>query len=335
MLHGRLITLKHESRCLDGNPLGDPTTREVLAYLPPGYGEKGARFPTVTLLPGFAANHRSMLGYKPFEPNTAERFDRQIVAGESAPAILIMPDCTNRWAGSQFVDSTATGAYQTYLAEEILPFVDQELDTVPGAEGRAIAGRSSGGFGALRLAMDRPGTVAAVGFHAGDAGFEVTMRPMLHHAAIALENAGGLEAFARAVTEKGPQGAFAFDALLVMACSAAYAPEPDGALPYCQLPFDPRTAEIVPEGWARWLAHDPLKRPEGLAAAARSLTGLFIDAGNRDEHGLHFAARRLADAVQSVNGGVEVHAEEFSGGHRGTSYRYADSLPWLVAKLAA
>ena len=334
MLHGRIVALRHESRCLKDNPLGDPHEREVLVYLPPGY-EEGKRFPTITLLPGFAANHRSMLGYKPFEPNTAERFDAQIVAGETPPAILVMPDCTNRWAGSQFVDSSATGAYQTYLADEILPFIDSELKTIPGTEGRAIAGRSSGGFGALRLAMDRPGTVAAVASHAGDAAFEVSMRPMLHHAAIALELAGGLEAFAASVVEGGPKGAFAFDALLVMACSAAYAPEPDAPSPHCALPFDPRTAALDPQGWDRWLEHDPLRRKDGLAVAAKDLRTIFIDAGDRDEHGLHFAARMLTEALQAAGGGAAIHFEEFPGGHRGTSYRYAISLPHLARALSA
>src|SRR6056297_1377740 len=65
MLHGRIATLRHESRVLKDNPLGDPHVREVLVYLPPDY-EQGGPYPTITLLPGFAANHRSMLGYKPF-----------------------------------------------------------------------------------------------------------------------------------------------------------------------------------------------------------------------------------------------------------------------------
>ena len=82
MLHGRIATLRHESRCLKDNHLGDPHVREILVYLPPGYDE-GGPYPTITLLPGFAANHRSMLGYKPFEPNTAERFDR--IAMELGP----------------------------------------------------------------------------------------------------------------------------------------------------------------------------------------------------------------------------------------------------------
>ena len=331
MLHGRIVSFRHESRVLKGNPLGDPHVRELLVYLPPEYDsdDRGARYPTVTLLPGFYGNHRSMIGYKPFEPNTLERFDRQVVAGECPPAILVLPDCTNRWAGSQFLDSTATGRYQTYLADEVLPFVDAELRTIAGREGRAIAGKSSGGFGALRLGMDRPDAVGAVASHAGDAAFEISMRPMLTSAAIAFEQAGGVAAFAERVAQRGPSGAFEFEGLLVLACSAAYAPEPDQELPHCALPFDPTTAQIDPQGWGRWLAHDPLNRKE--LSALKAMRTVFLDAGDRDEHGLCFAARLLRDRLDELR--APVILEEFAGGHRGTSFRYERSLPHLIGSL--
>jgi len=174
--------------------------------------------------------------------------------------------------------------------------------------------------------------VAAVASHAGDAAFEVSMRPMLHHAAIAYEAAGGLEAFAAKVADGGPKGPFAFDGLIVMACSAAYAAEPGAPAPHCALPFDPKTA-VLNEGWDRWLAHDPLGRLAGLKAAAESLRTVFLDAGDADEHGLHFAARMLFEALREA--GATVTYEEFSGGHRGTSYRYGTSLPLLVDALRA
>ncbi|HJL50142.1 MAG TPA: alpha/beta hydrolase-fold protein, partial [Polyangiaceae bacterium LLY-WYZ-15_(1-7)] len=245
MLHGRIVESRLESAVLKDNPLGDPHVRDVLVYLPPGYDEGDARYPTVTMLPGFAATHRSVLGFSPWKPNTVERFDAQIVAGECPPAILVLPDCMTRWGGSQFVDSAATGAYQTYLAEEVLPHVDATFRTIPKREARAVVGRSSGGFGALRLGLDRPDVVAVVGSHAGDAAFDVSMRPMLLPAAIAIAAAGGLEAFAERVVDGGPRGGMEFDGVFVLASSAAYAPEPAAPAPHCALPMDLRTSELL------------------------------------------------------------------------------------------
>ena len=330
-MHGRIVDIRHDSQALHGNPLGDPTERSVLAYLPPGHGEGAARFPLVVILPGFAANHRSIVGWDPFQPNTVERFDAQLARGETKPAILLLPDCTNRWGGSQFLDSSATGPYQRYLAEELLPFADATFRTVPEREARAIVGRSSGGFGALRFAMDRPDLVAAVGSHAGDADFEVSLRPMLTAAATAIAKAGGLEAFAARVVEGGPRGDAEFSALFLLAASAAYAPEAAGPLPRCALPVDLDTGALRPEVWARFLAQDPCTLTEARVAALRQMRTIFLDAGDADEHGLHFAARRLHRRFTAE--GLPSHHEEFEGGHRGTSHRYARSLPLLIDAL--
>lgn len=330
MLRGKVIALRHESTLLKDNALRDPHVREVLCYLPPGYEESDARYPVVMLLPGFAANHRSMLGYSLWKPNTVEIFDGLISRGACPPAILAMPDCMTCFGGSQFVDSAATGPYQSYLADEIFPFLDRELRTIPKREARAVAGRSSGGFGALRLGMDRPEIVSVLGTHAGDAAFDLSQRPMLTHAAVAIEQAGGWVSFAEKMRDQGPRGGHDFEGLLVLACAAAYAPEGD-SFPFCKAPFAAQTAELDVPRWQRWLQHDPLERVGASEDALRQMSLIFIDAGNRDEHGLCFAARRLRDAFERVS--AKVHYEEFDGGHRGTSYRYEDSFPVMIGAL--
>ncbi len=331
MLQGQIVRSPLQSTVLEGNALGDPTLREVLVYLPPGYDADTTRYPAVMLLPGFAATHQSMLGYSPWKPNTVERFEAQILAKETRPAILVMPDASNRWGGSQFLDSAATGAYQTYLCDEVWPHVDKTFRTIPKRDGRAVIGRSSGGFGALRMAMDRPDVVGAVGSHCGDAAFEVSMRPMLTNAAIAIRQAGGLTAFAERVVQGGPRGGGEFDAIFVLACSAAYAPS-KSAPPHCDLPMHVGTGALVPDVWARWIEHDPLTRIEKGAPALKTMATIFLDSGNRDEHGLQFAALAMRDEMKRV--GVDCVCEEYDGGHRGTSYRYERSLPLLLESLA-
>lgn len=333
-MHGRIERKRLTSRCLAGNPLGDPHERDVYVYVPPT-ARGGQRFPVILLLPGYGSNHLSILSYSPWSRNTVERFDEQVARGESPPAILVLPDCMTRWGGSQFVDSLGTGRYQTYLADEVIPFVDQHFPTLPAREARAAAGRSSGGFGALRLALDRPELVSAVASHAGDAAFEVSMRPMFTSAAIGLERAGGLAAFAQRLPDGGPRNTPEFDAAFVLAASAAYSPDPDGSFPHVALPFDPITAEPRESVFALWRAEDPLTRMRSPEASAvlRGLSLLYLDAGQSDEHGLQFAARALASAASRA--GAPVHLGEFPGGHRGTSHRYALSLPALARALTA
>jgi enterochelin esterase-like enzyme len=328
-MQGRVVRRSHQSACLRGNPLGDPDERDVYVYLPPQY-DGTRRFPVVMMLAGFGSTNHSIAAWSPWKPNTPELFDKLIVDGDCGPAILVLPDCFNRWGGSQFLDSDGSGKYQTYLADEVFPFVDAEFRTIAHREARAIIGRSSGGFGALRLGMDRPDVVSVIGSHAGDAAFEVSMRPMLTSAAIAFDLAGGIEAFADEVPIAGPQNATQFDAIFVLAASAAYSPSSAG-FPFADLPMDPRTAELRADVWARWLEHDPITRIDASADALQKMSLIYVDAGNRDEHGLHFAARRLKDAL--LRHGLPVRYDEFDGGHRGTSWRYEVSLPQIVEAL--
>jgi enterochelin esterase family protein len=331
-LHGRLVETRVAGRMLAGNLLGDPSERDLLVYLPPDYDTSQRRYPVVTLLPGFAATHRSMVAWTPWKRSTIEALDDQIVRGECPPTIVAMPDSTTRFGGSQFLDSPVTGQHQSYLAEEIVAHVDTTFRTIADSSGRAVAGRSSGGFGALRLATDRPGVFSAIGAHAADASFDVTMRPMLTHAAIAIGRAGGVEAFARRVTDGGPRDAMEFDAIFTLAASTAYAPEPDAPYPHCAWPVDPQTGRIDEAVFDRWRAHDPLIRIAASHDALGALRYAIVDAGDRDEHGLQLAARELASALRGA--GVNVEHEEFEGGHRGTSWRYSLTLPKLVATLA-
>ncbi|MBW1830957.1 MAG: esterase [Deltaproteobacteria bacterium] len=288
-MQGRVVRTSHQSQCLSDNPLGDPCERDLYVYLPPQY-DGTRRFPVVMMLAGFGATNHSIASWSPWQPNTIELTDQLIADGRCKPAILVLPDCFNRWGGSQFVDSDGTGRYQTYLADEVFSFVDAEFQTIPKREGRAVVGRSSGGFGALRLGMDRPDVVSVIGSHAGDAAFEVSMRPMLTSAAIAIDLAGGLRAFAEDIPAVGPKNATQFDAIFVLAASAAYSPDP-----------------------------------------TKTMSLIYVDAGNRDEHGLHFAARMLDEALRKR--GLPVHYEEYEGGHRGTSWRYEVSLPQIVEAL--
>jgi enterochelin esterase family protein len=76
------------------------------------------------------------------------------------------------------------------------------------------------------------------------------------------------------------------------------------------------------------MAHDPIEIARRDPEALRTATLVYLDAGSRDEHGLHFGARRLAELLAAR--GVRVAHEEFEGGHRGTAHRYDVSWPLLI-----
>jgi enterochelin esterase-like enzyme len=331
LLTGTLQRLRFEGRSLLDNALGDPVARELLVYLPPSYPQSGTRrYPLLMVLTGYASSSASLLNFKPWEPNFLERYERLIAQG-CPEAIVVMPDCFTRLGGSQFLDSRGSGRYQSYLADDVVPYVDQHYRTVPQRDARAIVGKSSGGFGALRMAMDRPELFAVVGSHSGDAAFELSVRPRFVEVAPVYERCGGAAGFLETLVgrspDPAPNGQREFHAMEILALASVYAPGERPGLG--ELPFDPYTAELIPDVWARWLAHDPCVRLENRADCLSQARFVFLDAGKRDEYGLQFGARILAQRLN--NSGVTLHHEEFDGGHMGTSHLYDVSLPKLLA----
>ncbi|TCD48418.1 alpha/beta hydrolase-fold protein [Chlorobium sp. N1] len=318
-------------KTLEGNPLGDPARRMMPVYLPPSYDGK-KRFPVIYLLAGFASSGPSFTNYSFMTPSVPEMADRLMRDGEMKETIIVMPDCMTRYGGSQYVDSAATGRYETYLAEEVVEWVDANLATLPEGRHRAVAGKSSGGFGALRLAMRRPGTFGAAACHSGDMAFELSYRPNFAVAARILERyEGSIPAFYERYFNSPKPLSGEFPLLDILAMSAAYSPDPSNDPPEnMRLPFNRRTAEIDEEVWQEWLRFDPVRMVEEEAnrEALRALSLLFLDCGTMDEYNLQFGLRILSRELGRH--GVAHRHMEFMDTHGGTSYRYRVSLPALA-----
>lgn len=69
------------------------------------------------------------------------------------PLIVVMPDANRN---SFYINTPGRGPYADFFFYELIPFVDSNYRTVNRREGRAIAGLSMGGYGAWRLALERP-----------------------------------------------------------------------------------------------------------------------------------------------------------------------------------
>ncbi len=331
----RVIELFVPGTTLAGNPLGDPAQRRMPVYLPPSYdGVK--RFPVIYLLAGFASTGQSFLNYSFGRQTVPELAESLIASGSMKEAIIVMPDCMTRYGGSQYVDSTATGNYETYLVREVLPFVDSELATLPERKHRAIAGKSSGGFGALRTAMRHPDSFTAVACHSGDMGFELCYKPNFPAAARVLEQyCGSISAFFTNYERSLKKPSKDFALLDIVAMAASYSPDAGKSSPEnMRLPFDPYTCEIVEDVWKEWLTFDPVSMidQEIHQEALRSLELLYLDCGTADEYNLQFAHRIFSSKASFY--AIEHRYEEFMDSHANTSYRYAVSLPLLSEAVA-
>ena len=326
-LHGSLVELEHTSALLKGNPLGDPHIRTFPVYLPPGYDDGRHHYPVIYALAGFTGTGQNMPNFSVWEESLPEQLDDLIATGACPPAILVMPDCFTALGGSQYVNSTATGPYEDYLITEVVPFVDDRLRTLPERDSRGVLGKSSGGYGALTLAMKHPEVFSAAACHSGDMYFEYGYLKDFPTAIDGLNRAGGiapfLEKFA-AAHQKGPL----IPTLNIIAMAAAYSPNGTDI----DLPFVLPTGELIPQVWDRWLAHDPVRLVDRYADALKRLKLLFIDAGEKDEFALHLGARILVERLKTL--AIPHHYEEHDGGHFGINHRYRVSLERMARVLA-
>jgi len=323
MLHplkGTVKILNHTSEVLRGNPLGDKFERELCVYLPPQYdGEK--TFPAVYCLTGFTGRGKMLLNDTVLYPNLAERMDKLIDAGKIRPMIVVMPDCFTYYGGSQYINSSATGNYEDYLVNEIVPFTDENFRTIADRNSRAVMGKSSGGYGALVNAMRHANVFGLCASHAGDAYFEHCYLPDIPKAFRAIK--GDPKAFIKKFWAEEKKGKDDFRAFNMLGMSSCYSPNPEAELGF-DLPFDLQTGEIRFDVFNKWLEHDPVRMVEKHVDALKSLRLLYLDGGTSDEFALDIGARIFVSRLKE-SGIANVH-EEFEDGHFNISYRYDRSL---------
>jgi hypothetical protein len=360
---GRFERQTLHSRVLEGNPLGDPHERPLWVYLPPGCGDDpGRRYPSIYVIQGYTGQVDMWWNRSALRPTVPELVDELFAGPEGSgeprrgapvdregsgeprrgapvdqaqppPAIVVFADCWTSIGGSQFLNSPATGRYLDYLCDEVVAFVDERYPTLPARDHRGIAGKSSGGYGAMVAPMLRPDVFGALASHAGDALFEHCYLPDAAKATRALRDqyGGSYERFfadfaTRPAMSKESDGVL----LNIWAMAACYSAEPDGTV---TLPFDPATGRLRDEVWARWLALDPVRMAAGHASQLRSLRGVYLDAGRRDEFYLDLGAAAFSAELDAL--GIEHVFELFDATHSAIEYRYPKGLAFLAERLGS
>ena len=245
---------------------------------------------------------------------------------------MVAPDARTSLGGSQYLNSSATGPYDDYVTREIVPWVRDTYRTGP----VAVLGTSSGGFGALSLALRHPEVYRSAASDSGDMYFEYGYLPEFPIAFRAIRRAGGPERLLRRLFS-GPIEGFGPRApeatgLEMMAYASCYSPV-DGEPGSFELPFDPATGALVERVWSRWLEFDPVRMIQRAPyrSALRRLRYVYVDGGSTDEWCLEVGARIFAATARSL--GVPIDHREFPGGHSDVAARYEVIFPGLVESL--
>jgi hypothetical protein len=286
------------------------------------------------VIQGFTGQADMWLSRNAFEPNLIERLDAMFAAGGCPEAIVVMVDAWTSRGGSQYLNSPSTGRYLDYLCEEIVSFVDGRYPTLADRAHRGLAGKSSGGYGAMVVPMLRPDVFGALASHAGDALFECSYHRTFPEVARSLRDhfEGSYQVFFQKLSEAQSFDYSRFGAPFEMyGYACVYSPDPERP-GEALLPFEIETGRIVPEVWERWLEHDPVRMAPRHADALRSLHRIYLDAGKSDEYFLDLGAQAFSAELTKL--GVEHTLELFAGKHGGIAYRYPLAIAELVRALS-
>jgi hypothetical protein len=360
---GTILVLEHTSTVLRHNPLRDPHVRKLAVWLPAQYDEgatrgRGRRFPVLFDLVGFTGSGLAHLNWKPFGDNVPERVARLVHDGKMGPTIVVFPDCFTALGGNQYVNSSAIGSYADYITRELVPFVDREVRTLRGRDHRGCFGKSSGGYGVMIHAMRYAKHWGAIANHSGDAYFEFvygsdwpnTLDELAKHR-VPKRRAGEYDArreagrrgldrglddgrvrrFLRNVWKKEKLTTAESHCIMNLCMAATYDPDPKAPLGF-RIPFNLESGEPLAARWDAWRRHDPVLLVDDYKRNLKSMRGIYIDCGFRDQYHIHYGARTLSRRLAAA--GIRHRYEEFDDDHSDVDYRMDVSLPFLYRALA-
>jgi Putative esterase len=159
----QVVVRELRSENIAHNKTGTDPVRKMLVYLPAGYDPSSSqRYAVIYFLPNpfeesyrFDFDHRDAQGL----------FDRAIADGVIKKFILVAVDMNTPLGSSWYVNSSATGNWEDFMIQELVPYIDGNFKTLPNRDSRGIAGIFIGGYGAIRFGMRHPnvfGTVYAM-----------------------------------------------------------------------------------------------------------------------------------------------------------------------------
>lgn len=145
-LSNRTAVVRISSTVINENSVNGPF--EVRITFPANYFTSGLDYPVLYLLHGGAGGSSRQW--------TSEGGAEEYIT-RNAPLITVMPDGGKAgWYTNWINQSAGAQSWEHFHLYQLIPWIDSNLNTIDRKEGRAIAGLSMGGFGAIHYAQQRP-----------------------------------------------------------------------------------------------------------------------------------------------------------------------------------
>jgi len=135
----RVETVRFQSKLVN-------TTLPYNVILPDDYDTSSTtRYPVLYLLHGLTGHYSDWVS----RTNVADYSSAYRI-------IVVTPEGNDGWYTDS--ESVATDKYESYILKELIPDVQQRYRTIEARYGRAVAGLSMGGYGALKFGLKTPST---------------------------------------------------------------------------------------------------------------------------------------------------------------------------------
>jgi S-formylglutathione hydrolase len=316
---GTVVTETVLSPSLEGNLLGDSTERAVSIYLPPGYQKGPSRYPVVYLLNGWGDTNKSWI--EGDWANVPRIMDRLISYGKVREMIVVMPDGSNKYGGSYYTNSIATGNWEDFVTQDLVRFIDGKYRTLSRPGSRAITGHSSGGHGALKLAMKHPdlyGAVYGMSPCCMEWGNDVSLSNQVWDKTLGFRTLDDFAAARKALDHIGTGEDFhtLFFPIVFVALSASWSPNPDRTPFFVNYPVEGRGRDrkVVEMRRAEWSANMPVAMLGQYRSNLARLAGIAFDVGLQDEsQDIVRGARDFSHAL--TRNDIHHEFEEYEGTH--------------------
>ena len=230
-IEGRIEYFNLDSKAIQNNILGDTSERQIAVYLPPSYDKNKSDFPLFVDIAGFTGSGLSHVAWKAFGESVPQRVERLLSENKMGEVIIAFPDCFTSLGGNQYINSSVLGNWADFLTEELLPEMEQRYQVIKGKQGKALFGKSSGGYGAMIHGMLYADHWSAVACHSGDMAFDLVYLSDFPKTLMHLDRyEGKVSSFMRKVEKSRKMNGNDMHTMMILAMAATYDPAPD--LPY-------------------------------------------------------------------------------------------------------
>jgi enterochelin esterase-like enzyme len=289
--------IKVHGASLEGNLEGDAVDRDVIVFLPPDYARnKSRRYPVVYALHGYSIGAEQWT-HEIHVPQTIEG----AFAQGAQDMIVVLPDSKTVHNGSMYSSSVTTGDFESFIAHDLVAYVDAHYRTIPHRSARGLVGHSMGGYGASRIGMK----------HSDVFGSLYIMSPCClsaRGAGPAQPNSANDKAL-EAVKTPADSASLPFGLRAQLASAAAWSPDPKKPPLYLDLAVENGT--VRQDVLAKWAANAPLAFIDQYIGNLRQYKAIGIDVGDQDN--LRTDTIKLHDVLDKY--GIANTFEIYSGTH--------------------